>query len=261
MDLIEVKDKSKLNVARHPWELARLEVVKKLIAKHGNLSNGSIVLDVGCGDTFLVENVSSLFPQTDFIAVDTAFNDDLIELYQSHLKTTNVSLFSSLENASKKIYKEVSLVLLLDVIEHIENDVLFLQWLKKFSFIGENTIVLITVPAYQTLFCSHDIYLRHYRRYTNSRLKKNIRAAGFEPIKTGYFFFSLLLLRVLQVMKEKIQKPREMTTGLKEWDGGPFKTKFMKRVLLFDAGSSFFLKKTGINIPGLSNYIVCKKSV
>jgi len=121
---------------------------------------------------------------------------------------------------------------------------------------------MITVPAYQSLFCSHDHFLGHYRRYTNRSLKQTIEKAGFEKLKLGYFFFSLLMPRILQTLKERISKPdlSKSTTGLVEWGGGKGITSIIKGVLRLDHRITHGIKMlTGLSLPGLSNYILCKR--
>jgi SAM-dependent methyltransferase len=55
-------------------------------------------------------------------------------------------------------------ILACDVIEHIEDDRLAVQWI--FDHLKPGGIFFATVPAFQWLFSEHDIALGHYRRYT-----------------------------------------------------------------------------------------------
>ena len=122
---------------------------------------------------------------------------------------------------------------------------------------------LIAVPAFQSLFCSHDDFLGHYRRYTNKSLKVNLAEAGLNVFKIGYFFFSLLPIRIIEVIKESIIKPSSKinATGLTKWEGSKTKSIFLKNILLLDISIAFTLKKIGINMVGLSNYAICRRSV
>lgn len=263
MDLLEVKHKKKsdLVTSRHPWELARLVVFKKLISKHINLNDKSIVFDIGCGDTFLVEQLAMDYPDALFYAIDIAFTDEMIKQYTEKLKVKNVLLYRSVEEFASEEFHTAALIILADVIEHIEDDKKFMTALLQHKFVGKNTFFLITVPAFQSLFFSHDIFLGHYRRYTNKILKNNLSSAGLRVIKIGYLFFSLLPIRLCQVMKEKITgfNREKNSTGLTTWEGSDAKSNLLKKILLMDVNFSFSLKKVGINLPGLSNYAICKK--
>lgn len=262
MDLVEAKQRGFDEAGRHPWETARFDVVRKLISRYVRLANGAVVMDIGCGDTLLVERLAAEYPAVSFCAIDTALTDELISRYRTQLKTGNVRLFSSLETVAPLLERQVSLVLLADVIEHIEDLNRFLTNLLQRPWIGAETCFLITAPAYQSLFCSHDRFLGHYRRYSNRLLRKHVEESGLKVIEMGYFFFSLLPVRALQVIKEQIfnVKPEEGTTGLVTWSRGRATTAFLKRLLVLDAGLSLALKRIGITLAGLSNYAICRKS-
>ncbi len=258
MDLIEAKHKT--NTERHPWEYARFEVLKhffkKEIIQH---KNNPTIIDIGCGDSFVVESISKLYPQANLIAVDTAFTPEIIEHYKQKLQNKNISFYYNIDEVPSTINADC--ILLMDVIEHIEKDVDFLKLVKEKPFTTNDTKWFITVPAYQSLFCSHDTFLGHFRRYDNEMLTKHTNQANLKTLKIGYFFFSLLLPRYLQVQKEKSQKHSDSTTGLVEWNAGSFKTNLIKTVLVIDFKLTSFFQAIGIKLPGLSNYIICQKSV
>jgi 2-polyprenyl-3-methyl-5-hydroxy-6-metoxy-1,4-benzoquinol methylase len=263
MDLLEVKNRTNAITVRHPWEQARLIVSQKLINRNLKLNDGDVVLDIGCGDTYVIENLSRAYPKVFFYAVDIAFTDEMINHFANNLNNEKIKLFKSLDDVLLPINKTVSLILLMDVIEHIENDVEFLNSLDKYKYINTSTYFFITVPAFQKLFCTHDVFLGHYRRYTNALLVSNTMAANLKSQSVGYFFISLLFPRIFQVFKENVLKikPKQSTTGLTSWSGSKPAATIMKNILLTDFYCSLFLKSIGINIAGLSNYIICKKSV
>lgn len=265
MDLLEAKEKKYGDTitSRHPWETARLNVVKKIISQHIPLQKGAIVLDIGCGDTFMVENIAMDYQDVVFYAIDIAFTNDLIKKYKDNMKAKNVFIYRSVEEFASEVFQTAALIILTDVIEHIKDDKKFMKELLQNKFISNSTFFLITVPAFQFLFCSHDIFLGHYRRYTNTILKNNLSAAGLHIVNIGYFFFSLLPIRFCQVIKEKITgfNMKKISTGLTAWEGSIAQSNFFKNILLTDTSFSFSLKKIGINLPGLSNYVICKKSV
>lgn len=263
MDIRESSNRSAGESARHPWELARLRVVSSLIRPLVASNKPIKVLDIGCGDVFFVSELSSLYPQAEFFAVDTAFTPDLIANLKQQTAGKKIYLFNSLDDAEKQLTGPADLVFLLDVIEHIEDDKGFLQSLLKRKSVLKDTKVVISVPAFQSLFCSHDNFLGHFRRYTNGSLKKVIRESGYEALDWGYFFCSLLPPRTLQVLKEKYLNRGAVkeTTGLVEWKAGPMATNALEFILLMDFRFTNFVKRlTGLRVAGLSNYIICKKS-
>ena len=264
MDLVEVAKRNSVIHNRHPWELARFEVVNDLLKNVIQNEVGYTVLDIGCGDIFFLLKLSELYPKSDFYAIDIAFTDENIAQLTKLAEGKNISLFKTMDEAAAHLKKPADLVLLLDVVEHIEDDHGFLTSLKNNKAITTATHIIITVPAFQKLFCSHDHFLGHYRRYTNATLLKTIEKAGFTKLKLGYFFFCLIPPRILQVIKEKISKPdlTVHTTGLVEWNKGKGMTDLIKNIMLLDFRISKFIRSiTGLSLVGLSNYILCKKSV
>ena len=253
MDIIEHQNKT--NDRRHPWELARLEVVYSFINKHFTAESESNILDVGCGDTFVVSELQKRMPTSNFFAIDTAFSNEMINTFHQE----GISLFQNIDNLESKIEK-ADLVLLMDVIEHIEDDKAFLIDLISKNYIKNDSLFLITVPAYQSLFSAHDVFLKHYRRYSRKQLINTLKSTGFEIIKSGNFFSSLLAPRVLALIKEKIVGRKE-AKGLAAWQGSEKQSKLLKETLLLDFKTTKAIQSLGIKLPGLSTYALCRKSV
>lgn len=219
------------------------------------------ILDIGCGDAFLVHQLSQDFPHINFIGVDINFTEELLESVRNNIRTKNLKIFQKLDELEGTIEK-VDLILLLDVIEHIEDEISFLKSLQDYTFIRENTPFLITVPAYQKLFAYHDYILEHYRRYSNTSLRDRLRMAGYKTTHERYFFLSLIPPRIIQKILEKISKPDiKNASDLAEWKGGFFITKLLTEILFMDykLGSVFY--KMGFKLPGLSNVVICERSV
>jgi SAM-dependent methyltransferase len=259
MDLKEALHKQ--NQQRHPWEMARFRFFSELV-QNSLLSiqkKGGILMDVGCGDTWFVEQIALQYPNIRYFAVDINFSDEHLKIFREKYKDGRIQVFRTVDEAAAGMNaKQADMVLLLDVIEHIQDDIDFLQMLRKSSSTGPDTELVITVPAYQSLFSSHDVFLEHYRRYTNSMLIEHTRQGGWKAGETGYFFFSLLLARILVWAKEKLIGAKKYTTGLVEWDKGPLITGLVQGALVTDYRVSRWLRKLGIRLPGLSNYTICK---
>lgn len=88
-----------------------------------------------------------------------------------------------------------SLVLIIDVLEHVDYDVRLLQQYSEFMPSGGK--VLVTVPAFRFLWSGHDVFLEHRRRYTLPGIEKKIKMAGFSVLCGRYFFGTLFPLVAL----------------------------------------------------------------
>jgi SAM-dependent methyltransferase len=78
------------------------------------------------------------------------------------------------------------LALMMDVLEHVADDVGLLQ--AYAAKLPPGSRILITVPAMPWMWSGHDVFLEHYRRYTLRSLEKVIAAAGLKRISTCYYF-------------------------------------------------------------------------
>jgi len=259
MDLIErAAAVDAESAVRHPWERARLSLAHDLIRRHVPLRPGSVVLDVGCGDTFVSEELARQYPDARFYAVDSAFDDGLIDVLRSRLTVPNVSLFQSLDAVPTAA--PAALVLLMDVIEHVPDDVAFLGDICRRPLVGDGTWFLMTVPSFQSLFSSHDRFLGHYRRYTVRSFRQVFKASRLQSKEEGYFFSTLLPLRVMQLLKERVVGSPETFAGLSGWQGSESTSQLIASLLTLDGRISISLARAGLRIPGLSNFALCRKS-
>ena len=256
MDLIEAADVSPRH--RHPWELARLWVLRQLIARRVPIGAGSTVVDIGCGDGFVIGELARLFPDARFCGIDAAFTPESAAARERTLPQ-NVRLYQSLD--AMPATGAAALILLMDVLEHIQDDQAFLANLLARPIVGPSTQLIVTVPAYQSLFSAHDVFLKHFRRYTNRQLRDRLERAGLRVIDIGYFFASLLPLRILTVIKERLSPAAGAdATGLSDYGGGGVTTAVLSAVLKADAFGALLLRRIGISVPGLSNYAICRTS-
>jgi hypothetical protein len=148
------------------------------------------------------------------------------------------------------------LVLLLDVIEHIDDDGAFLDS-AVLPHVTERSLVVVSVPSYQRLFSSHDEALAHHRRYS-PRALRNVLEPRFAILARGGLFASLIPLRAAAVARERIAGPPE-THGVGDWSAGAGVTRAVSAVLAADASAGRWLADRGVPTPGLSTWAVCRQ--
>ncbi len=245
MDLREVRNSN----VRHPWETARAVAIERILREAK--ARPEAILDFGCGDGFTGERVLHAFGARNLVGFDIHLTDEQCEA-RSRGAISYANTWQSLAPRS------FDLCLLCDVIEHVADDRALLELAR--SQISADGQVLITVPAFQALFSVHDRALKHFRRYTLSQLHAVIRAAGLEPIGSGYLFASLLPGRSLTKLSELL-RPREHghEFGIGAWQGSPLFTQSVETVLNLDNSTLFGLAKRGIKLPGASAWALCKQ--
>ena len=78
------------------------------------------------------------------------------------------------------------LLILMDVIEHVDDPIALIESYKDFLKPGAH--ILITVPAFQSLWSQHDVLLDHKKRYTREILNDETKKCGLTPKKESYIF-------------------------------------------------------------------------
>ena len=96
------------------------------------------------------------------------------------------------------------IVALLDIIEHIEDDVKVLKEVHR--SLKSGGYVLVTVPALEMLRRNLDNVLRHKRRYTKNQLKQCLEKSGFTPLKITYYNAYTVPFLLVQRLIENMKK-------------------------------------------------------
>jgi len=84
------------------------------------------------------------------------------------------------------------LVLLMDVLEHVDEPVALLREYRQKA--RDDATFLISVPAFQWLWSAHDVFLGHKRRYTIAALEETVRAAGLQVCASSYYYAAIFPL-------------------------------------------------------------------
>ncbi|MBD3395271.1 MAG: hypothetical protein GF418_06555 [Chitinivibrionales bacterium] len=254
---------SSSDAARHPWERARFFVVKNLLKRYARrlFQTPCVVADIGCGDLYVLRKLAGCMPHASLVGVDSALDDLQLPAGGPGDVVNRMTLHVDAVEALNTVRGSVDCLLLLDVLEHIADENQFLASLLSHRSIGPDTVVLATAPAFQCLFSAHDSFLGHHRRYSAGRLLGRLRDAGLHSRAHGYFFTSLLPIRMAQVIIGKTApalKP-EMQKGIGGYRRKPLVDELMSAMLMADFMFGAALGLLNLHIPGLSVYAVCKK--
>ena len=239
MDLAEKTS----NKNRPPWELSRAWCILNIVKKY-NLSSAA---DIGAGDRFFTSKLRSFIPGI-ICAVDAGYSE------KSKI-ADNFFCFNDISELPK-----LSLnggIILMDVLEHIQDDSLFLK--KSLEKIQVGGLVFITVPAFQFLFSGHDIFLKHHRRYNKKQLLALIRSQNLCVEKSHYFYASLFFVRLAGLLfKRNPLKP----SGIGNWGFGEkhIITGLISVILIIDFSICAFFARFHVYLPGLSLFAVCRKN-
>ncbi|WP_201977639.1 class I SAM-dependent methyltransferase [Hymenobacter rubidus] len=141
------------------------------------------IVDVGAGSGFFALELEKHYRASiaKVYLVDIGYSAEEIASTKGQKIEKVVAIPSVIENA---------LVLLMDVLEHLPDDLAMLQSIKE-ACVGTNNYFFITVPAFQSLWSGHDVFLGHYRRYRIPMLRQVLEKAKFRHISNYYLYGSL----------------------------------------------------------------------
>lgn len=161
----------------HWWWRARRRFVLKEIRRVLGGAQGLDILDIGCGDGLFFKDLATL-GEPRGIEPDAG----LIDPNNPDRDRIEVVPFTPEYQPGQTF----DLIVMLDVLEHIEDDTTALN--HVFDLLSPGGRVIITVPALDVLWSQHDVANRHYRRYTRRLLSQRMVDAGLAIDRIGYFF-------------------------------------------------------------------------
>jgi trans-aconitate methyltransferase len=97
--------------------------------------------------------------------------------------------------------RRYELILLLDVLEHLEDAGAALAYAVE--LLAESGLVLVTVPALNYLWTTHDDLNQHLRRYSKGSFERLACAAGLNVRDSRYFFHWLAATKLAVRAKER----------------------------------------------------------
>lgn len=174
---------------KHWWFTARRSILITYLLRRINPNTRLKLLDVGCGTGAFLANASRFFD-----AYGTDSSPEAIGFCKKRgLANLHVGTLEGY-----KAPGTFDVITLLDVIEHIDNDLDVLRCAH--ALLARGGHVLITVPAYQWLWGAHDEVNHHKRRYTRARLGSVVSDAGFLIQHITYFNTLLFPLAAVRRM-------------------------------------------------------------
>lgn len=256
MDICEYKTRLDKGT-RHPWESARAGFIADLAGEYFFREDRPVrLLDFGCGDGFVARTLAHRYALCSLVGVDK----EIHQINPNEGQRQETAQVEYLQNLQEFDGEDGSFdgALLLDVLEHIADDDIFLMDFIKNKLFSEHARFVITCSAFGKLFSQHDSLIGHFRRYSLPELRSKVERAGGIVLETGYIFFIPLALRVVEVLLEKagFLRGRERT-HISNWHGGEFATRMISGMLYYDAHFCRFLRK--LPLAGLTCYIICRK--
>lgn len=140
--------------------------------------------DIGGGNGYVAKGIQSIGVET--ILVEPG------EKGCSNARRRNINnvVCSTIEDAGFE-KNSMPAIGVFDVVEHFKDDVGLLRTLH--SYLQQDGLIFITVPAFNFLWSNEDDYAGHFNRYTIPSLTKKLETVGFKVVYDTYIFSILPL--------------------------------------------------------------------
>jgi SAM-dependent methyltransferase len=87
--------------------------------------------------------------------------------------------------------ESVGLIIAMDILEHLEDDTNGI--VECYRALNKGGILIVTVPAFNSLWGIQDDVTGHKRRYLKKEILDKLKRGGFDILKSSYFNFFLFL--------------------------------------------------------------------
>jgi SAM-dependent methyltransferase len=211
-----------------------------------------VILEIGSSSGFLLEDLRDEFH--DALIIGSDYSGQIVSAIAVRLPHMPLIQFDVL---SCPIHdNSLDAVVLLNVLEHIENDVLALTQVNR--ILKPGGVAYIEIPAGPHLFDLYDRCLLHYRRYSRQEAITKARSAGFD-VETashlGFFVYPAFSLVKKRNQKKTALSDAEMQRIVGEQIRGSRGSRLMTAVFAVEHWLGKF-----VSYPcGIRCILVCKK--
>jgi SAM-dependent methyltransferase len=172
----------------HFWVRRRFDVFRKIAGLE--ITSSAPVAEIGCGHGL----VQMHFKESFGIDVD-GFELNEYALSRS-VATDQRRIVYDINERKVSLESKYGLAILFDVIEHIEDDLGFLE--AALFHVRPGGFLAINVPALQSLYSNYDRAAGHVRRYSLPQLASRGKRLGLMPVASTYWGLPLLPLLVVR---------------------------------------------------------------
>lgn len=182
----------------HPIDVAsRKHAIAEVAKAIKGKERDALILEVGCSSGYLLKEMVDEFPTSTVAGADVV--KEPLEKLSHALPGVPLFRFDLLQCPLP--HNSVDVLIMINVLEHIEDDVTAMQ--KAFALLKPGGTFVIEVPAGPGLFDAYDVELSHYRRYRSSFLRTQLQNIGFEIKNSSHLGFLLYPAFAIVKLKNK----------------------------------------------------------
>jgi SAM-dependent methyltransferase len=164
------------------WFVGVRAIVDRLLAQAGGKRSLGRVLDVGCGTGALLEELRARSSEAWGVDISPEALRFCAErgLHCVALADATAVPFPT---------GHFDVVTAIGIVEHLDDDGAFLDEMRR--LVRPGGVLVILTSSFPWLWSMHDVANRHRRRYYLRGFRKQMRRAGFEPLRFSHMNFLL----------------------------------------------------------------------
>ena len=163
------------------WADCRKELITDLLKKHSPRKKGT-VCEVGCGVGTILSTINK---NTHYSCVGIEKNP--VDIHKAKNKGLKIIKGDATDFS---LHKKIDVVLLLDVLEHVRDDKMAMS--NCLRQLRKGGLIIITVPAFESLWSDFDKKAGHFRRYSKRQITNLLLSNNMKIIFLSYWNFFLL---------------------------------------------------------------------
>jgi 2-polyprenyl-3-methyl-5-hydroxy-6-metoxy-1,4-benzoquinol methylase len=191
----------------HWWWRARTEYIVETLRRYRPAAGWTTILDIGCGDGLFFGRlkefgeVEGIEPSPELVSPD---NPDRNRIY--------ICPFDEHFTSGKRY----SLILMLDVLEHLERPVAALR--HALELLEPKGTLVATVPAFNMLWTNHDVVNHHQTRYTKKSFRAVAKDAGLDIEEERYLYHWIFPIKLgLRLAEQTLRLKAKLPKPSKGW--------------------------------------------
>lgn len=171
----------------HFWIQWRFACIRKLLPKKHYWGK---ILDIGCGNGALGQQIEA---QYGILASGCDLNEKALRTISGGYDQL---YFYNIHQRNAEFEGCFSTILLMDVLEHLDKPVEFLE--SASYHLSPGGKIIINVPAIQMLYSKYDTIAGHVKRYRLDTITNELTRAGFHIESAGYWGLALVPLLLVR---------------------------------------------------------------
>jgi SAM-dependent methyltransferase len=236
----------------HWWFVAREGILSNYIQqliKQEKLPSADLkILNVGCGPGRSSEYLSK-FGKVTSIEYDKFCCEFASEKTGLEIINGSITELPFSDNS-------FDLVCAFDVIEHVEDDQLAINELKRVT--KNESLILITVPAFMSLWSHHDVINHHFKRYKIKEVNQLFDSTNngnkvFDTYFNSFLFLPIYFFRKVSNLLKLGQKRKGSGSDFEAFKPGILNT-ILYKVMSFESGFINRKKKFPFGVSILYNW-------